>query len=296
MNKILHFFILFTILSCGDNLKEKGSHNYINEIKSWHKRRIENLKKENGWLNLIGLYWLKEGENKFGSDKSNDIIFPSNTPAFIGKFYLKDSTVKVKINEGVNVLIDGKKIKSAEMKNDLQNNPTILAYGSFRWNLIKRGKKYGIRLRDLESELVKNFKGIETFPINEDWKLEAKFEPYKPYKKIFIPNVLGSVEEKYSPGALIFNKDGKTFKVDVLDEGDSYFIIFADETNGIETYGAGRFLYVEKPKVNNKIYIDFNKAYNPPCAFTKFATCPLPPPQNFLKLRITAGEKNYSAH
>lgn len=294
----IHFYaiIIFIFCSCGEHLKEKGSQDYIAEIKTWHKRRIENLKKENGWLNLVGLYWLKEGENTFGSDKGNDIIFPSKAPSFIGKFFLKDSTVKLEINDGIDVISNGKKIKSLELKNDMQGKPTILEYNSLRWFVIKRGNKYGIRLRDLESDLVKNFKGIETFPVNEDWKIEAKFEPYIPPKKIFVPNVLGMIEEENSPGALLFNKDGKEFRLDVLDEGDSYFLIFADETSGKETYGAGRFLYVNKPDSTEKIFIDFNKAYNPPCAFTKYATCPLPPKQNYLKLRITAGEKKYGNH
>lgn len=298
MRRCIHFYgiiiIVFILFSCGENLKERGNPNYIAEIKAWHKRRIENLKKENGWLNLVGLYWLKEGENKFGSDKSNDIVFPPKAPAFIGILTLKDSIVTVKINDGINVTSDGINIKSAELKNDMQRKPTVLEYGSLRWFIIKRGNKYGVRLRDLESELVKNFPGIETFPINIDWRLEAKFEPYEPPKKIFVPNVLGMIEEEYSPGALVFNKDGKAYRLDVLDEGNSYFVIFADETSGVETYGAGRFLYVNKADSTGKIFIDFNKAYNPPCAFTKFATCPLPPKQNHLKLRITAGEKKFN--
>lgn len=288
--------ILIFLNACSEKLKEKGSSEYISEIKSWHKRRIENLKKENGWLNLVGLYWLKEGENRFGSDESNDIIFPKKAPSFIGKFYLVDTAVKVEINNGIEVLCNGRKVKYLELQNDQQSRPTILEYGSLRWFVIKRGNRYGIRLRDLESELVKNFKGIETFPINEDWKIEAKFESYNPPKKISIPNVLGTIEEENSPGALIFKKEGKTFKLDVFNEGDSYFLIFADETSGSETYGAGRYLYVNKQDSTGKIYIDFNKAYNPPCAFTKYATCPLPPEQNYIKLKITAGEKKYDNH
>lgn len=288
------FLMMFVLLfSCQKNLEEKGEPEYIGEIKAWHKRRIENLKKENGWLNLVGLYWLKEGENKIGSDKSNDIIFPKKAPPFIGVFVLRDSIITAVINDGIDVMCNGKKIKTIEMKNDMKGKPTILEYGSLRWHVIKRGNKYGIRLRDLESELVKNFTRIETYPINSDWRLEAKFEPYYPPKKIYIPNVLGMIKEESSPGALVFTKNGIIYKLDVLEENDSYFVIFADETSGTETYGAGRFLYVEKADSSKKTIIDFNKAYNPPCAFTKYATCPLPPKQNHLKLRITAGEKTF---
>ncbi len=291
---LLILFIFF--VGCQEKLVEKGSPEYLDDIKNWQKKRIENLKKETGWLNLAGLFWLKEGENKFGSNKSNDIVFPEKAPEFIGKFLLKDSNVTIEIIEGIDVHNDGKKINTLQLKDDMQGKPTILECGSLRWYIIKRGNKLGVRLRDLESELVKNFKGIESFPINEDWKIEAKFEPYNPPKKILVPNILGTIEEEFSPGALIFNKDGKIFRIDVLNEGDSYFLIFADETSGKETYGAGRFLYVKKPGPNEKLFIDFNKAYNPPCAFTKYATCPLPPRQNYLKLRITAGEKKYGNH
>jgi len=285
--------ISFLIISCSDSLKEKGSAEYIASVKKWHNTRLENLKKENGWLNLIGLYWLKEGENKFGSDKSNDFIFPENSEKFMGSFFLKDSVIILTVNQGVNIKAKNSVVEKMEMQYDLQGNPTILEYKSLRWFIIKRGEKYGVRLRDLNAELVKSFSGIETFPINEDWKIEAQFEKYNPPKEIQIPNILGTIEKELSPGAIIFTKDSKEFKLGVTDAGDSYFVIFADLTNGVDTYGAGRFLSVEKPDSSGKIYIDFNKAYNPPCAFTKYATCPLPPKQNHLKLEVTAGEKNF---
>lgn len=287
--------ILFIFSSCSDQLKEKGDPEYISGIKKWHEGRIENLKKENGWLNLAGLFWLSEGENKFGADKSNRIIFPEGkSPGFMGSFFLKDSIVTMKINEGVEVSLEnGERVFEIELKNDQQKGTTILDHGSLRWNLIKRGERYGIRLRDLDAKLVKNFPGIETYPVNEDWKVEAVFESYNPPKEIEIPNVLGTVEKGISPGALVFEKEGKKYRLDVTDAGRSYFLIFADLTNGKETYGAGRFLTVEKADSTGRIFIDFNKSYNPPCAFTIYATCPLPPAQNHLKLEVTAGEKNF---
>lgn len=291
---ILSLLIIVSFWNCSENLKEKGSKEYIAEIKSWHSKRIENLKKENGWLNLVGLLWLKEGENKFGSDKSNDVVFPEGSPAFIGKFILKDTTVTVEVNPDVEIMNDGKKITKLILQNDLKGNPTVLSYKNFRWHIIKRQDKFGVRLRDLNAPLVKNFKGIETFPINDDWKIEASFVPYNPPREILIPNVLGMIDTSKAAGKIIFKKDGKEFSLEALDGGsDSFFIIFADETSGKETYGAGRFLSVEKPKQNQKFYIDFNKAYNPPCVFTKYATCPIPPKENHLKLRVTAGEKMF---
>lgn len=284
--------IILLFISCSE-IKEKGDPNYISEIKAWHSKRIENLKKETGWLNLVGLYWLKEGDNKIGSDKNNDIIFPENAPPILGIITLKDSTVTIDPASDVEIRNEGKKIGKLELVNDMKGKATMLSCGSLRWNIIKRGEKYGIRLRDLEASLLKSFSGIETYPINSDWKIEARIEKYTPPKNMIIPNVLGTMDTVLAPGAIVFIVDGQEHRLDVQDAGESYFIVFADQTSGIETYGAGRFLSVEKPKDGSKLFIDFNKAYNPPCTFTKYATCPLPPKQNHLKLEITAGEKKY---
>jgi uncharacterized protein (DUF1684 family) len=288
------FIFSILLIGCSESFNEKGSTEYISSIKKWNETRLENLKKEDGWLNLVGLYWLKEGENKFGSDKSNDIVFPEkNAEKFMGSFFLKDSVITLIVNQGVIIKTENSVVEKMKLRYDLQGNPSVLEYESLRWFIIKRGDKYGVRLRDLEADLVRSFSGIETFPINEDWRIEAKFDEYKPPKEIEIPNILGTIEKEKSPGAILFMKGSKEYKLDVTDAGNSYFIVFADLTSGNETYGAGRFLYVDKPDSSGEIYIDFNKAYNPPCAFTKYATCPLPPKQNHLKLEITAGEKNF---
>ncbi len=298
MKKALLFFITLLaaqiFFSCSKTYEEKGSPAYIKEINYWHRKRIENLKKENGWLNLAGLYWLKRGENKFGTDKTNDVIFPEGkAPGLIGVFNLSDSIVTVKIENGVDVTCNGKNVSELKLKNDTQDNPTVLQYGSLRWFIIKRGDKYGVRLRDLDSPLLKSFDDIDTYPINSDWRIEAHLEPYNPAKKILVPNILGMVDTALVKNAIVFVKDGVTCKIDPLEEGNKYFIIFADKTSGKETYGAGRFLYADKPDSTGKLFVDFNKAYNPPCSFTKFATCPLPPKQNHLMMEVTAGEKKY---
>jgi uncharacterized protein (DUF1684 family) len=288
---LLLIFTLSALIGCDSGLKENGSPEYISKIKQWHSKRIGNLKKENGWLNLAGLYWLKKGENKFGSDKRNDIIFPEGkAPAFIGSLILSDSIVIIKVNKGVDVRNNGIPVTELKLKNDTQGE-TVLESGSLRWFIIKRGDKYGIRLRDLDSGTLKNFRGIETYPINSDWRFEAQLESYPAPKKVEIPNVLGQLDTADVAAALKFEKDGILYRLDPLDAGKQYFILFADETSGSETYGSGRFLYVDKADSLGRIFIDFNKAYNPPCAFTKYATCPLPPKQNHLKLKITAGEK-----
>lgn len=290
---VFSFISILFFISCGENYEQKGSETYIKEIQEWDQLRVERLKSDNGWLNLVGLYWLKEGKNTFGSDKSNDIVFPSNAAPQMGSFILNDSAITVKINKDVDVLVDSQLVKEAVLKSDVEENTTIMSYGSLRWYAIVRdGRKFGIRLRDLEAPLVKNFEGIERFPINEDWRIEAKWIPLDPPKELIIPNIIGTTSEAMAYGRLDFEIDNKTYSLYPTGQ-ESLFIIFADQTSGEETYGAGRFLYTDGPDSNNVVILDFNKAYNPPCAFTKYATCPLPPKENQLKIRITAGEKNF---
>jgi hypothetical protein len=297
MMKILFFFtsllILITVYSCkNENLEAKGSPEYLEEIKQWDQKRAERLKADDGWLNLVGRTWLKPGENKFGSAKDNDVVIESDkVPAQMGVFIFQDSTVTMKLNDGVEVLFGGNPVKEMVMIGDHKKEMTVFQYASIKWNLIVRNELYGIRFRDLESEAVKNFTGIERFPVNEDWKITADFEAYDPPRKISVPNVLGQVDEEPSPGAIVFTRDNQTYRIEAVDADDKLWFIFADGTSGEETYGGGRFLYTDKADSTGKVIVDFNKAYNPPCVLTKFATCPLPPKENYIKLRITAGEK-----
>ena len=285
--------MILLLLGCS-NVKEKGDSAYIESIHQWHQQRIERLKKENGWLNLVGLYWLSEGENTFGSDNSNKVIFPKgDAPAFIGTIILKNGQASIKINTGINVTSEVRPVSELNLVSDSADNATVLSLGSLRWVFITRSGKYGIRLRDVDAPLVKDFKGIETYPVNDDWRFNAKYVPYNPPKIISVSTIIGTVEKDTVPGALVFKVDGNEYKIDPIEEGNEFFIIFADKTNGTETYGAGRFLYTSKPDSAGTVVLDFNKAYNPPCAFTKFATCPLPPKQNYLNIDVTAGEKTY---
>jgi hypothetical protein len=277
--------------------RQQANPQYLREIQSWQQRRIEDLKSPTGWLNLAGLLWLKEGENTVGSDSSNAIIFPkSKAPDFVGAFILQDSAVTFRARAGVNVMHNDSAIASIVMRHDLQGNPTKLTLGALSWTVIKRGERYAVRLRDHEHPLLKEFAGIETFPIDSTWRIEAAFEPNNPPKLIEIPTILNTIDEQPSPGALVFNIAGKACRLEATGKmaDEELFVIFADQTNGKETYGAGRFIYVATPGASGKTIIDFNKAYNPPCAFTEYATCPLPPEQNQLAVRIAAGEKNYA--
>ncbi len=266
---------------------------YRAAIDQWHDERIVNLKKPDGWLNLAGLFWLKPGENTFGADAKNDIIFPgANTPAVMGAFILQDSVVTIKALPGVKILHEQQPVTEMRLRSDADGDKTVLSFGSLRWFIIKREDRYAVRLRDLDSPLARNFKGIERYPVDPKWKVAATLKPYNPPKTLNVPTVYGTVVKEACPGALNFTLDGKTYLLEPTQEDDSYFIVFGDATNGKETYGGGRFLYI-KPDAGGKLFIDFNKAYNPPCVFTPYATCPMPTPENRLPLRITAGEQIY---
>jgi len=287
--------MLFVMISFSKE-NDSSQQQYIQEIKTFNQKRIANLKKENGWLNLAGLFLLKQGKNSFGSSIKNKLIFPKGKcPAYLGNIILKDNQVFTEIKNGIDVRIDEKKVTRQNIFKNEEEEPIILSYKSLRWFVIKRGNDYYVRLRDLESDLVKSFKDINTYPIDTTWKIEA-FLDTTTKNKIEITDVLGNTNLQESAGTLVFTVDGKQYRLDALDEGDNLFVIFADKTNESETYYTGRFLTTNKPDVNGKLFIDFNKATNPPCAFTDFATCPLPPKQNVLPISITAGEKRFGKH
>ncbi len=295
MKKSFSLLILIVLSAFACTQKPTADPNYVKEISEWDAKRVNRLKADDGWLNLVGRFWLEKGESTFGSSKDNDIVIESSKlPEHIGSFIFNDTTVTFKAKDDVEVLLDGKPVKEIVLVDDQKKDMTVLQIGSIKFNLIIRDTLYGIRFRDLNSDLVKNFKGVDRFPIDESWKITAKFEAYNPVKEIDVPNVLGQISKEKCPGAVVFERDGKTHRIDAVDEGgDRLFLIIADQTSGDETYGGGRFMYVDKPDSTGKILLDFNKAYNPPCVFTKYATCPLTPLQNYLKLKIEAGEKIY---
>lgn len=273
----------------------KADDNYETEIKNWHLKRAENLKKEDGWLNLAGLIWLQEGENTIGGDASNSIIFPSNhSDAKLGKVILKNGKVSFVSAEKATVFLGQEPIKEAELF-PYTDKPVVLKHQSLRWFIIQRGDKFAIRLRDLESPYLKEFKGIETFPIDKNWRIKAKFVPTVG-KKIKITDITGRTYEQESPGKLVFSINNKEYSLEATSAGKDLSLVFGDLTNKHESYGGGRFLEVPAPDAEGITYIDFNKAYNPPCAFTPYATCPLPTPENKLSVAIPAGEKRYGNH
>ncbi|HZF13530.1 MAG TPA: DUF1684 domain-containing protein [Thermoanaerobaculia bacterium] len=267
---------------------------YPEEIAAWHQERIAGLKRPDGWLSLVGLFWLKEGENRFGSSPANTVIFPEgSTPAVAGTLERHGKAVRVHAAPGVALTHKGKPVTDLDLKPEA-GPPTELALGSLRFFIIYRGDRVGVRVKDTQSPALAAFKDVDTFPVQTAWRVDARFEPYNPPKKIAIANILGQVEDQDSPGAVVFERDGRTYRLEALDGGPdgSLFFVFGDQTNGHETYGAGRFLDTTAPK-DGRVVVDFNQAYNPPCAFTSFATCPLPPKPNKLAVKVEAGEKKY---
>jgi uncharacterized protein (DUF1684 family) len=251
---------------------------YQSEIAAWHAGREANLKAEDGWLSLAGLFWLHEGASPFGTDAGGEIVL-ADGPAHAGVFHLDKGKVSV--------TIDG---ATRAVKPDSDD---VIKVGRVRLLAIERGGKFGIREKDPESQARREFKGIASFPADESYRITARWvaEP----RKIPILNVIGQTEDSECPGYAVFQLHGREFNLHpILEEpgAKELFYIFKDETAGKETYPAGRFLYSGMPK-DGHVILDFNKAYNPPCAFTPYATCPLPPPENRLAVRIEAGEKRY---
>jgi uncharacterized protein (DUF1684 family) len=281
-------------------MTEEEAQAHRQEVDAWHEERLERLRQPDGWLTLVGLFWLEEGENTFGSAEGNDLEFPAPAPPRAGVFRLEGGTVTLipadSTPEESVITVDGEPAGERELATDASGEPTILALDSLRFYIVDREGQMGVRVRDHASPLLANFQGIERFPVDPAYRFEARFEPYEPPKPVEIPNVLGGTFKDSSPGAVVFEHEGETFRLDATgDPEKELFIVFGDSTNARETYGGGRFLYTEAPE-DGRVVVDFNRAYNPPCAFTPYATCPLPPPQNKLKVALRAGEKTFGKH
>lgn len=267
---------------------------YHDEIRKWRADYEDSLKRDNGWLTLAGLFWLKEGDNRFGTGPGNDLILPEGSaPEAAGTFVFHDGKTQLQLNAGVQAFLNGAPVLTEPaLKPDAGGNPDRITLGHLSMIAIQRGSRYGIRLWDNQSAVRRDFKGTRWFPAKESYRITAKFIAYPQPKMIPILNILGDTEQNPSPGYAEFDLDGKACRLDPLLEGDHLFFIFKDATSGRQTYPAGRFLYTSLPK-EGKVILDFNQAENPPCAFTAYATCPLPPRQNHLQVAIEAGELNH---
>ena len=268
---------------------------HVAAVEAWRQDRIERLRRPDSWLSLAGLGWLEVGESTCGSDPSSDVELPASAPARTGTFHVDASgTVEFEAAPDAGVKNLGREVGRMKVDDDSGGTPTLLEVGTVTFFVIRRGERLGVRIKDSASAVRSEFEGIESYPISWQWRLEARFERYDPPRAIPIPNVLGTIEDEQSPGAVVFKIDGKSHRIDALPgaDDDEVFLVFGDLTNGQETYGGGRFLYADLSS-DGKMVVDFNRSYNPPCAFTPYATCPLPPQQNRLDLLVRAGEKNY---
>lgn len=271
---------------------------YAAEIQKWRETREKKLRADNGWLTLAGRFPLKPGANTFGTGKGNDVVFPAQLagtgPERLGTLQVDTVGKKVvlKLADGVAMTSDGKSFSGERVMGTVAGKRDWVSLGRISMHIIEREGRFILRLADNESLVRKNFPGCLWYPPNEAFKVEAKFTPYADGKTLSIVNVIDEVSEEPCAGYVEFHLAGKSFKLDAIAEGEALFFVFKDETSRDTTYPPSRFLTIEqRPKPNEPFFIDFNKAYNPPCAFSDFTTCPLPPAQNVLKFRIEAGEK-----
>lgn len=274
---------------------------YTRDIDEWHEARLRRLKAEDGWLTLVGLFPLPNGTHTFGSAKDNELIFPAGSPEHGGTLVVQDTLVTLQPAPGVAMgVVQSSKDSYDLLKTDMalatdrSGPPSKIQMGSIQFYVIDRPGSMYLRVKDSNSPVRKNFAGIDRYPVTKKWLFDATFEPYNPPRLIRVANVLGYEENVQCPGAIVFEKDGKTYRLEALslDEGELE-IIYGDATSGHTTYGGGRFIYVAVPKEGKETVIDFNKSYNPPCVFTEFATCPIPGPENILPFKVEAGEKAF---
>jgi uncharacterized protein len=262
---------------------------YLQAFDQWKSELVNDLKKN--WLSLAGLFWLKPGENSFGTDADNAVVFPKG-PAHAGVFELQGTDVTVKLFPGSDARVDGKPATMAKLQPDTSGNPTIVELGNLRFKVIVRGQRIGIRLQDVDSERAKQYRGPIFFPLDLSYRITATWVPSDSKKTMDVPNVLGDITPTPVAGTVVFKINGREMHLTDLGGNPSkgLFFVFNDLTSKTETYPGGRFLETE-PVVNGTVVIDFNRAYNPPCAVTPYATCPLAPKDNRLAVAIPAGEK-----
>jgi uncharacterized protein (DUF1684 family) len=288
--KLLGFAIVGTfILHAAD-----APPGYRDQIVAWQKHRGEGLRSPTGWLTLAGLFWLKDGDNTIGSGTTSDFLLPGDAPNQVGVFHVSGTDVKFSSLMGSAVMLNGKPMTgTVTLKHDQDEDKSDkIDAGPVQFYVIDRDQRVAVRVKDRNSQILKNFKGTEFFPINPEFRFEAKFIEKR--EKVPVPNVLGKTDMEESPGLVEFTYQGKPYQMRALYEGKTLFFVFRDLTSKKETYQGGRMVNTPLPE-NGKVVLDFNRAYNPPCTFTPYATCALPLKENILPVRIEAGELRYGS-
>lgn len=263
-------------------------------VMDWRHERAQKLQAPGGWLSLVGLHWLKDGLNRVGAAPDNDVRL-SRGPDHVGNLTVDAGDVRFCVTPGADVRIDGEERACSDMVTDAEGEPTRVTFGSVTFYVIDREGNLGLRVKDSQADTRLDFRGLDYFPLDRDWLVHARFVPFEEPRTLAVPDVTGIVQQMPTPGRIVFERGGREHSIiAVRYEGDDeLFLIIADRTNGKRTYGGGRYLYTPLPGQDGTVPVDFNKAYNPPCVFTAYATCPLPPPQNRLDLAIEAGELVY---
>jgi uncharacterized protein (DUF1684 family) len=268
---------------------------HADSIRKWRQEYAQKLMSPEGWLAISGLFWLDQGENRMGAHPSNRIILPPNSaPEFSGIFTLRDREITLQAAEGVQMAINDQPLTTAQIAIDSYGSSEWIALKDLKISVIQRGARYGVRIYDKNHPQLKQFIVLHWFPIQPDYCIEASFIPFEQPKTMYIVNVLGDTLEMESPGYAEFTLQGQVYRLHAVpvEESDRLWFLFQDATSSDATYPGGRFLTSDAPR-ENKVTLDFNQAHNPPCAYTDFATCPLPPPINRLPVRVSAGESRY---
>ncbi len=262
---------------------------YVQSFDKWQAELVDDLKQN--WLSLAGLFWLKPGENAFGTDAGNVILFPKG-PARVGVFELQGTDVTVKFFPEAHATIGGKPVTTAKLQPDTSGNPTVVELGTLRMKVIVRGQRIGIRLKDVDNDAAKNYRGPVFFPLDLSYRVTATWVASDGKETVDVPNVLGDITPSPVAGTVVLKINGQEVRLTDMggDPSKGLFFVFNDLTSKTDTYPGGRFLQTD-PVANGTVVIDFNRAYNPPCAVTAYATCPLAPKENRLAVAIPAGEK-----
>lgn len=298
--------VLFAATACGkqggdaasDEQAKAAQAAFTQELTLFRQQRVADLTKPDGWTSLVGLHWIDPGAHYIGSSTGNGIQLTVG-PAHFGMVELGNGRLRFVPEKGVAMTLDGAPLTGETIlrADDSPTGPSVIQFdeGKGTATVIKRGPRYALRVKHADAPTRTGFRGLEYWPAGTEWRVRGRFVAHPPGKTLEIANIIGTTDAVPNPGAIEFERDGKTFRIEALDEGgETLFLVFADRTSGHGSYPAGRFLDVAKPGAGNQVVLDFNQAYNPPCAFTPFATCPLPPPENRLDLAIQAGEKTYA--
>ncbi len=292
-------FALALLAACsthGDGEAEQSirANEFERASMDWRERRLAALTEPYGWLSLVGLDFVADGEWRVGSDEGMDLVMPAG-PSFWGELVVEAGNARFEPATEA-VIVDGRAGEAGELVRPDRDEPVWVAADDVRFQIIGRNDRLAVRTRWPQASALTEFKGLDYFEFDSDWVIEARFEPHPPGTTMPVGSVLGDITEEPNPGAVVFEIDQREFRLEAVAsaDGEQLFFIFADRTAGRETYGAGRFLYADLPGDDGRTVLDFNRAYNPPCAFTEYSTCPLPPPENRLDVRVEAGELRYA--